>query len=222
MTVNQGAPCHRSNYTQGRREGIAYLVVHYTGNDGDTARANCTYFAGEHRNASAHYFVDEDGAWQSVQDGDTAWHCGAASYRHPICRNANSIGVELCSRKMAGEYGFAALTYANGVALLRQLRAVYQLPKGRVLRHYDVTGKRCPAPLVEELRWQSFVSEVEGEEEAPLRYDRIEDVPLWGRETVEKLVERDVLRGTGEGLALTEDIVRLLVLHDRLGLYEEA
>ena len=37
----------------------------------------------------------------------TAWHCGASSYRHPSCRNANSIGMELCSRKDSrGNYYF--------------------------------------------------------------------------------------------------------------------
>ncbi|MFK7722688.1 hypothetical protein ACI3EW_00980 [Pilosibacter sp. HC1M1C21] len=28
-----------------------------------------------------------------------AWHCGASSDKHAECRNANSIGIEMCVRK---------------------------------------------------------------------------------------------------------------------------
>ena len=55
--------------------------------------------------ASAHYFVDENSVYQSVEDKNIAWHCGAKKYKHSTCRN--SIGVELCSRKDSnGNYYF--------------------------------------------------------------------------------------------------------------------
>ena len=88
---------HQSNYTKGRKEQIQYIVVHYTANNGDRAEGNGNYFAHPNRNASAHYFVDENTIVQSVHDENTAWHCGAKSYRHEKCRNNNSIGVEMCS-----------------------------------------------------------------------------------------------------------------------------
>lgn len=53
------------------------------------------------------------------------------------------------------------------------------------------------------------------------RYQRPEDVPDWGRRTVEKLVRRGWLRGDGDGLDLDRQMLRLLVLHDRAGLYDE-
>lgn len=40
---------------------IRYLVIHFTANDGDTAKNNADYFAREVAGASAHYFVDERG-----------------------------------------------------------------------------------------------------------------------------------------------------------------
>ena len=83
--------CAPENYTRGRKEPVRYLVIHYTANDGDTARGNAAYFARENGgHTSAHYFVDEKEVWQSVKEGDTAHHCGAKSYRHPHCRNHNS------------------------------------------------------------------------------------------------------------------------------------
>lgn len=147
------------NFTPGRSQNIAYIVIHYTANNGDTAKNNCLYFQNNVVKASSHYFVDENEAVQSVQDSDTAWHCGASSYVHPTCRNANSIGVELCSRQDAeGTYYFLKETQQRAAELVRQLMETYGIPAENVLRHYDVTGKKCPAPYVENpAAWQSFL-----------------------------------------------------------------
>ena len=48
--------------------GIRYIVIHYTGNDGDTAMNNAKYYAGNVVKTSAHYFVDEKEIVQSVDD----------------------------------------------------------------------------------------------------------------------------------------------------------
>ena len=70
------------NYQKGRSQAIQYIVIHYTSNKGDTAKNNADYFAREVTKTSAHYFVDENSVWQSVLDTDTAWHCGAKTYKH--------------------------------------------------------------------------------------------------------------------------------------------
>ena len=88
------------NFTDKNNVGrIKYIVIHYVGALGG-AQANCKYYAGQYVGASAHYFVGFNGEiWQSVEDEDIAWHCGASSYKHAECRNSNSIGIELCVRK---------------------------------------------------------------------------------------------------------------------------
>ena len=151
------------NFAQGRTQPIQFLVIHYTANNGDTVQNNLDYFAGNAVGASAHYFVDENGYGQSVKDADTAWHCGASSYRHPTCRNANSIGMELCSRKDSkGNYYFMDQTVYNAAALARQLMQTYGIDRAHVLRHYDVTGKRCPAPMVDNpTLWENFLNLLE-------------------------------------------------------------
>ena len=91
---------HSSNFTKGRKQKIQFIVVHYTANNGDLAKSNCSYFKSPNRNASAHYFVDEKEIWQSVEDNNTAWHCGTnGKYYHNKCRNYNAIGIELCSER---------------------------------------------------------------------------------------------------------------------------
>ncbi len=144
------------NHNAGSVSRIKYIVIHYTGALGD-AKANCNYFAGGNRNASAHYFVGYDGAiWQSVEDKNVAWHCGAKSYKHAECRNANSIGIEMCVRKKSTasmgatdkDWYFEDATVEAAAELTRYLMDKYNVPASHVVRHYDVTGKICPNPYV--------------------------------------------------------------------------
>lgn len=153
-----------SNFRQGRSGEIKYIVIHYTGNDGDTAKNNVDYYARESLKTSAHYFVDENEIWQSVKDEDTAYHCGAKVYIHKECRNSNSIGIELCSRQYRdGNYYFKEETLKRGAELTKQLMRKYNIPAENVIRHYDVTGKICPAPMVnKETLWKQFKESIEG------------------------------------------------------------
>ena len=132
------------NYTKGRVKPIKYIVLHYTGGNGDTALGNCKYFLGLNRNASAHYFVDDKSIWQSVEDNNTAWSVGAKSYKHKECRNHNSISIEMCSRIKNGEYYITQDTLRNAIELTKYLAEKYNIPNKNIIRHYDVTGKICP------------------------------------------------------------------------------
>ena len=133
---------------------IRYIVIHYVGATGG-AEANCRYYASKYIGASAHYYVGFGGEiWQSVEDGDIAWHCGAKSYRHPECRNSNSIGIELCVRNKGSQaadsrdWYFEDATVQAAIELTRELMEKYSIPADHVIRHYDVTGKICPNPYV--------------------------------------------------------------------------
>lgn len=154
------------NYTKGRIQEIKYIVLHYTANNGDTAKGNCNYFATSGRNASAHYFVDENNIYQSVADKDTAWSVGASRYVHSICRNNNSISIEMCSKKdLSGCYYIKDETVNNSVKLVKTLMEKYRVPIANVLRHYDVTGKKCPEPFVRDTsQWVAFKKKLEEEE----------------------------------------------------------
>lgn len=214
--------CDPSNYRAGRTQPVRYIVMHYTANNGDTARNNCDYY---HRvgglQASAHYFCDEYGAMQSVLECDTAWHCGARAYWHPECRNANSIGIEMCSRKRAdGSYYILPETVANAATLAKGIMQRYGIDTEHVLRHYDVTGKRCPMPWVDDpAQWTAFLATLmpehpNEEEEGPMtRYNKIDDVPAWAQDTVRALVDAGALGGVGGGnLDLSMDMIRGLVV----------
>ena len=213
--------CNMANYRAGRTQPVRYIVMHYTANNGDTAKNNCDYY---HRvgglQASAHYFVDEHGAMQSVREGDTAWHCGARAYWHPECRNGNSIGIEMCSRKRAdGSYYILPETVANAAALAKDIMQRYGIDTDHVLRHYDVTGKRCPMPWVDDpAQWTEFKeilkqNDNDEEDDDMVRYNTIEEVPSWAQATVRELVDAGALGGVGGGnLDLSMDMIRGLVV----------
>lgn len=155
-----------SNYSRGRDKHIKYIVIHYTANNGDTAKGNCQFFSKAGRNASAHYFVDEYGVYQSVLDSNTAWSVGARLYTHKECRNNNSLSIELCSRIGSdGKYFFKEATISNAAALAKYLMGKYRISIENVLRHYDVTSKNCPEPFVRDPnKWTEFKRRLEEEE----------------------------------------------------------
>lgn len=143
---------------------IKYIVIHYVGATGG-AEANCRYFRTMYRGASAHYFVGHKGeVWQCVLDEDVAWHCGARTYKHRACRNQNSIGIEMCCRKdTKGNWYFEDATVSSTVELVRELMKKYKIPVENVIRHYDVSGKMCPAPFVlnnTKHTWQGFIQSI--------------------------------------------------------------
>lgn len=150
------------NFDSGSINRIKYIVLHFTANNGDTAYGNTNYFK-SYRGSSAHYFVDENSVYQSVEDKNIAWHCGAKKYKHSTCRNSNSLGVELCSRKDSkGNYYFMDKTVYNAVELVKMLMTKYNVPIANVIRHYDVTGKNCPEPFVRDIKaWQNFKDRLE-------------------------------------------------------------
>lgn len=142
---------HRSNYGGKRTGKVEYLVIHYTGNDGDSAYSNARYFEQALTPpVSAHYFVDDQRIVRTVPEDHIAYHCGASTYRHPRCRNGNSIGIELCDSCRDGAVMVTDKTLRRAAELVGQLMKVYNIPADRVLRHYDVTGKNCPAYWVED------------------------------------------------------------------------
>lgn len=159
----------RGNYLPGRAGKVEYIVIHYTGIPNDTAENNAVYSAREYTGVSAHYFVDEREVWQSVQDTDVAWHCGSKNPRHPYCRNANSIGVEMCN----SVGGVPEAVRDRTAAFVRQKMKEYGIDSSHVLRHYDVTGKRCPAPWVDNpAEWMEFKKMLE--EDDDMSYEQFE------------------------------------------------
>lgn len=230
------------NRTVKSKRDIKYIVVHYTSNVGDTAYNNTKYFKSEYRGSSAHYFVDENSIWQCVEDKDVAWHCGAKKYYHAECRNANAIGVEMCNsvgRNLAVE--------KNTAELVRHLMDKYNIDIDHVVRHYDVTLKDCPKTFLDNSVWEKFKlqilngsdDEMTEAEKAKVKaiddsltnlyrivqdmkernpvYKTVDDVPDWGKGTVQKLIDSGVMHGDENGdINVSGDMLRGMVIMGRM------
>lgn len=212
---------NRNNYG-GKRNiaDIKYIVIHYTANDGDTDEGNGNYFANNIVGASAHYFVDDDSITRSVPDDYIAWAVGGSKYKYTKggtfygkCTNANSISIELCDTKKNGVYDFTETTMKNAADLVKLLMEKYTVPVERVIRHYDVTGKVCPKPFVDdEKAWKEFKERLVDNMEK--RYNKISELPTWAKPTIQKLVNEGKI-ADGNKLDMSEDMLRVLVIINR-------
>ncbi len=167
------------NRTVYSRRCIKYLVIHYVGAV-STAANNAAYFYTANRGASAHYFTDDTSIWQAVEDKNAAWHCGGGlqgSGGHSFyqkCTNGNSIGIEMCCKKdKSGKLYITEKTIVQTAKLVQYLMDKYDIPASRVIRHYDVTGKNCPAPYIAEEKWNKLRQTLTGKKEVIPPYPAI-------------------------------------------------
>ena len=59
------------------------------------------------------------------------------------------------------------------------------------------------------------------EEVEEMRYNTVAECPDWARETVQKLIDKGYLGGDGQSLDLSRDMVRILVIQDRAGSFDQ-
>lgn len=132
------------------------ICVHYTGDCGATAEQLTKYW----QNVAAGVFKDKPWSWTSAQyivglngevvrcipDNEIAY--AAAN------QNADTIHIEVCYKQKSGAFGEKSVGALG--ELVRSLMKKYAIPAGKVVRHYDLTGKLCPAYYVDEERWAAL------------------------------------------------------------------
>lgn len=132
-------------------ESIKYIVIHYTGNKGDTAENNAKFFAMTNtRAAGAHFFVDKTGEiWKSINMNRIAWAVGGlyslengAGKYYGKCTNSNSVSIELCDCQKN-------VSWEQMLAVRELVKYIQKkCPNAKtIIRHWDVNGKNCPGPM---------------------------------------------------------------------------
>ena len=144
------------NYNKSTRsQAIKYIVIHSTGNTGDSAQNNHDYFSGGNRNASADFFVDDKNIIQIIDsDNYYSWHCGDGKGAYGIT-NPNSIGIEMCGTDGGN---ISDITVNNTIELVQYLMKKYSIDIDHVVRHYDASRKSCPYQFQSNnwARWYDF------------------------------------------------------------------
>ena len=146
IDINTSTLSSPANYYTYSSRVVKFIVIHYTGNTKDTAKANATYFHNGSRGSSAHLFTDDDSCYQSVALNNAAWAVGGTKvYKHAECRNINSISIEMCC---SGNSIVSEKTINNTAYLCAELCKYIGITADTVdifvLRHYDVWDKQCP------------------------------------------------------------------------------
>ena len=129
---------------------------------------------------------------------------------HGIVTNANSISIELCGTLGDGSRRASEKTLANAVALAVELMVKYDIPLENVCRHFDVTGKLCPAYMVDSGGWADFKNRI--------TCRTADNIPApYAREAVDWAVKEGIMSGNADGdLMLNQPITRqqfLVMLH---------
>lgn len=153
-----------TSYQTPRKTRPKWIVLHYTGCEG-TAEQICRSMARKKsdskRCASTNYIIGESGEIIHAVDEARyyAWHCATAGIvTYCAANNANSIGIDLCTHRDAhGEWIISGYALRSAAQLIAELCRRYDIKLSNVVRHYDVTRKRCPRPLIDSASWANFL-----------------------------------------------------------------
>lgn len=188
--------------------------------------------------ACVHAFVHEGGVVQTLPWNRRGWHAGGAA-------NNTHIGFEIC--EPAGHtyrggtmVGYDAekneeyfrKVYENAVELTAELCKTYgldPLEEGVVLCHSEGHAKGVASNHADVTHWfprhgktmddfRREVAEAMKPADGYKTYPRLEDAPVWCRPSLQKAMDRGVLKGTGNGrLDVSEDFCKVMTVLDRLG-----
>ena len=78
-----------------------------------------------------------------------------------LVTNYNSVSIELCDTVKDGTIYPTQATINNALTLTKSLMQKYSIDVDHVIRHFDVTGKHCPAYWMDDGKWKSeFLSKL--------------------------------------------------------------
>jgi N-acetylmuramoyl-L-alanine amidase len=156
---------------------VQAVVVHYTANLHANAEDHQEYFDGTDggggRYAGAHIFVDKYEAVEIIPLDEVAYQANekdpklstlkaTTSYYPDGNANLLTLSIEMCIEK---DGSFHPDTVERTRLVIKDLQKKFpQLKdtKNRVVRHFDVTGKNCPKPFVEdEQKWKAFLYSID-------------------------------------------------------------
>ena len=147
------------SFHYGSRKGhkIEWIVCHYPVAPGCNAWWCYDYYNRTNEAKSAHYAVGTTENVSIIPCSLAAYHV-ATSGIQTYCgaRNCNSIGIDLMDNKLNKksmsvkdrDWYIDERTLDRAAWLIAYLMRRYEIPISHVVRHWDITRKCCPRPLV--------------------------------------------------------------------------
>lgn len=145
------------SYGSRRGRKIEWIVCHYPVAPGKDAEWCKAFYEKTNEQKSAHYAVSDCQTVSIVACANAAYHC-ATGDRKTYCgaTNLNSIGIDLMDNKLNRksfnvedtDWYISEQTLERAANLIAYLMKQYSIDIDHVVRHYDVTHKWCPRPLM--------------------------------------------------------------------------
>lgn len=143
----------------GSRNGqkIEWIVCHYPVAPGCSAKWCADYYNRTTEKKSAHYAISATQTESIVPCAFAAWHCSIKDKKvYCGANNWNSIGIDLMDNKLCKktcsvkdtDWYIPEATLERAAYLIAYLMNQYNIDIDHVVRHYDVTRKWCPRPLM--------------------------------------------------------------------------
>ena len=195
-----------------------------------SARALGLYFQMPNSHGSANYGIGNDGQIVNMVDEEKA-----ACTSNSMENDHAAITIEVSNSQTGGDWPVSDAAMESLVNLLvdicqrnpgiGRLNYTGNL-KGNMTMHKWFAATGCPGAylggkfpwIAEEVnRRLEEAEQPPMEEETEMRYNNLEEVPDYAKKTIGKLIDAGALKGTGDGLNLSEDMIRMLVILDRMG-----
>lgn len=215
------------------------IIIHHTGDSDIDASAeqihdwhlNNPGWAG----IGYHYVIRKDG---TIERGRPEWAIGS----HAFGENSHTIGIHL-----SGDFEQAEPTQEQiekCAILIADICDRYGIPIDRrhIVGHGELMSTSCPGRNLQSLLDDATITgkavwyynqahgtspaepvqEPEGSSQGGRcmeRFNTVDAVPEWARQTVQKMMDKGLLNGNGASLDLSLDMLRIFVVNDRAGLY---
>ena len=220
------------------------IVIHHTGeNDIDASaeqihqwhKAAPNYWVG----IGYHYVIRKDG---TIERGRPEWSIGSHAYGE----NSHSIGIHLSGDFEQAEPTPEQLDRCG--ALVADICDRYSIPidRAHIVGHGELMATTCPGrnlqyylndgtitgKAIYYYNQSHGIDNATAKTEPPVeqdggscggrgaeRFNTVDSLPDWAKDTVQKMLDKGLLNGDGQGLDLSRDMLRLFVVSDRAGLY---
>lgn len=168
-------------------------------------------FIGETKNGSVECY--QTLPWQM-----RGWHCGSDA-------NDTHISIELCEDDLEDRVYFQKV-YQTAIGVCVELCKKFNLnpnAPGVLIDHAEGHALGIASNHGDVGHWfqrqGKTMNDFRHEVAKRLNEPQQEVIPAWAKPTIDKLVASGALKGTGTGLNLSNDLMRTLVVLDRLGIF---
>ena len=168
-----------------------------------------------------------DGNTKGVECYVTSREIGT-TVEQAICKNIASVGL---TNRGVKRYNWSVINSAKNSGVSSALLEVCFIDDPDDMKIYNSKFNQIVEGISKaivdefglgEFKMESQEAPKKEEEEEMVIYKKLEDVPKEFKPTVEKLIAKGAIKGTGKGeLNLEENMLRGLVINDRMGLYDK-